>query len=60
MSNTKKKAIIEVLKSSGIIDSHIAQIKKLNNTGDRENITMVNKLLKTKYEVDIQREGIQG
>jgi hypothetical protein len=53
-------AIIEVLKSSGIIDSHIAQMKKLNDTGDRENITMVNKLLKTKYEVDIQREGIQG
>ena len=52
--------IIETIKAAGAVDDQLLQMEKLNNTGDRENTTMVNKILKTKYDVEIQQEGVHG
>jgi hypothetical protein len=52
--------ILETLKSAGVVDKDFDKFTELNNSGDRENMNMVNKILKTRYEVVVQREGVQG
>lgn len=59
MENDK---IITLLKSNGVVDKDFDKLKELNDSGDRENTTMVNKILKARYgsHLVLRREGISG
>lgn len=41
--------MLEVLEGKGLMNDHLNQMKKLNDTGDTENTIMVNQMLKTRY-----------
>lgn len=41
--------MLGVLEGKGLMNDHLNQMKKLNDTGDTENTMMVNQMLKTRY-----------